>query len=171
MLQVNQEGTLMRHAMKWNVGKGGRMENDYDSLGSGANAGALDGASKNRRPRILLVDDDPVFRAVMVRLAKAEGIDIEAYESMLEVEPFSRMQSYNGAIFDYHLGQLDGLDIANCLKPFFKSVPAMLVSCDDTVVDVMKAAKSCPFKEFVSKRLGGMKIIERMKELLKHAEP
>jgi CheY-like chemotaxis protein len=157
----------MLHVMKWNVGKGGCMENYYDSVGATGVAGVLDDASKNRRPRVLLVDDDPVFRAVMVRLAIAEGIDIEAYESLLEVEPFSRMQSYNGAIFDYHLGQLDGQDIANCLKPFFKSVPAMLVSCDEAVGGVVMASPSCPFKEFVSKRLGGMKIIERMKDLLK----
>ena len=139
------------------------MESNHDKLASSAK---LRVNGKCSRPRVLLVDDDSVFRAVMVRLAQAEGIDLEAYDSLLEVEPFSRIQSYNGVIFDYHLGQQDGLDVGNCLKPFFREVPSLLVSADDTVGDVMKKSSGCPFKEFISKRVGCMKIIERMKDLL-----
>ena len=140
------------------------MEGYEDTLSSRARS-SVD--AKRHSPRILLVDDDPVFRAVMVRLAQAEGIDLEAYDSVLEVEPFSRIQSYDGAIFDYHLGQQDGLDLGRCLKPFFSAVPTLLVSGDDSVGEVMKKSAECPFKEFISKRLGCMKIIERMKDLLK----
>ena len=120
-------------------------------------------------PKILLVDDDPLFRAVMVRLAASEGIEVEAYESMLEVEPFTRIQSYSGAIFDYHLGHLDGVDIVNNLKPFFASIPTLLVSCDEGAAESMGNAPTCPFRGFVSKRLGGLKILEKMKDLLKQS--
>jgi len=122
------------------------------------------------RPKILLVDDDPVFRSVMVRMGEAAGFDLEAYESMLEIEPFTRLDTFSGAIFDYHLGhQMDGIDIVSHLKPFFTKIPTLLVSADDTVGQKLKLNPKCGFLGFASKTIGAGKILATMGNLLKRS--
>ena len=116
--------------------------------------------------RVLLVDDDPVFRSVMARLGVRYGLDVEAYESLLEVDPFGRMQSFSGVIFDYHLGNLDGSDIATQLKAFFRDIPTLLVSADP--VEALRAykASSGVFSGFMSKSVGALAILATMDALL-----
>ena len=140
--------------------------NDIIFAGSDPFANAC--AVSSGRPKILVVDDDAVFRNVMVRMGEAAGVDIEAYESMLEIEPFTRLDTFSGAIFDYHLGhQMDGIDIVSHLKPFFGKIPTLLVSADDAVEQKLRLDPKCGIMGFASKTLGASKILATMKDLLK----
>jgi len=124
--------------------------------------------AKAGRPKILVVDDDAVFRSVMVRMGDAAGFDVEAYDSMLEIEPFTRLDTFSGAIFDYHLGhQMDGMDIVSHLKPFFTKIPTLLVSADDAVEEKLRLAPKCGFLGFAPKAMGANRILATMKDLLK----
>jgi DNA-binding NtrC family response regulator len=126
------------------------------------------GGGKTERPKILLVDDDAVFRGVMVRMGEAAGFDVEACESMLEIEPFTRLDTFNGAIFDYHLGhQMDGIDIVSHLRPFFSRIPTLLVSADDDVERKLQLTPKCGFLGFASKSMGANRILATMRDLLK----
>lgn len=119
--------------------------------------------------RILLIDDDPVFRAVFSKLASEEGVDVDAFDSMLEVEPFSQIASYKGVIFDYHLAQLDGIELASHLESIFGGIPMLLVSADSDAERDMN--QRCPgvFSGFMSKKEGGRKIVRKIREMIASA--
>lgn len=123
--------------------------------------------------RVLLIDDDPVFRAIFSKLAADEGLEVDAFDSMLEIEPFSRIASYRGVIFDYHLAQIDGVELATHLESIFGGVPMLLVSADNDAERNMN--QRCPgtFGAFMSKKEGGRKIAGKIREMIagaKHAQ-
>jgi len=117
-------------------------------------------------PKILLIDDDPVFRSIMVRLASSLGLKLDAFESLLDVEPFSRINDYNGAIIDCHLGQMDGLDLLTHLNPFFADIPTLLVSADASVEARCSLFPTSRCRHFVPKGAGALKILEKVKGLV-----
>jgi CheY-like chemotaxis protein len=119
------------------------------------------------KPRILLVDDDPIFRGVLVTLGRSLGFDLEAYESVQDVETFNRLHIYDGAIFDYHLIGMNSIDIVSHLKPFFVKMPTLLVSADDQAKTEFLKDPECGFVSFISKRAGGIGILKQMQEMLR----
>lgn len=120
--------------------------------------------------RILLVDDDPVFRSLMAHLGVWFNLDIEAYDSLLEIESFDRMQCYSGAIFDFHLGDLDGCDMAVHLKAFFSGIPTLLVSADENAGNAAFGACGEVFCGFLCKSAGPISILRAMSLLLDESE-
>ena len=116
--------------------------------------------------KVLLIDDDPVFRAIFSKLASEDGLEVDAFDSMLEVEPFSRISTYRGVIFDYHLAQLDGIELASHLETIFGGVPMLLVSADSDAERNMR--ERCPgvFGAFMSKKEGGRRIISKIREMI-----
>ena len=119
------------------------------------------------KPRILLVDDDPVFRGALVSLGRSLGFDLEAYESVQDVETFNRLHTYDGAIFDYHLVGMNSIDIVSHLKPFFVEMPTLLVSADDQAKTEFLNDPECGFVSFISKRAGGIGILKQMQGMLR----
>jgi CheY-like chemotaxis protein len=139
--------------------------NDSQKMVSGSAPSRTDD-KHSRRPRLLLVDDDPVFRGALVSLGRSLGFDVEAYESMQDLEPFSRLDTYNGAIFDYHLVGMNSIDIVSHLKPFFSKIPTLLVSADDHANHEFLKNLDCGFVGFISKRAGGLGILRQMQGML-----
>lgn len=126
----------------------------------------LDYERETRVPKVLVIDDDPLFCALMARLGASVGIDVEAHGSIVEVEPFSRLSEFDGAIFDYYLGRQVGMDIMSNLKPFFENMPTLLVSADSGVKSLCSQRACGEVPEFAHKSLGAVRILERMKDLL-----
>ncbi len=78
--------------------------------------------------RIILIDDDPTYRAIMRRVAQNEGIELETYESLMDLGSIGLLGRYDAAVVDYDLGPLNGIDIAEYLSSFFHEIPVVLVS-------------------------------------------
>jgi len=140
--------------------------NDSHELVSG-DAPSMAEVKHSPKPRILLVDDDPVFRGALVSLGRSLGFDLEAYESVQDVEIFNRLHKYDGAIFDYHLVGMNSIDIVSHLKPFFATIPTLLVSADDQAKTEFLKDPDCGFLSFISKRAGGVGILKQMHEMLR----
>lgn len=116
------------------------------------------------RRKILLLDDDPVFRGVMIALAKARNIDIDAYESLQELDTFLQIESYDGIILDHHLAQHLASEHITGLDAFFASRPLLLVSADEGARDVLKSQAA--FRQFVPKSDGPQKILDAIEVLM-----
>ena len=78
--------------------------------------------------KIVLIDDDPGFNLIMTRVAEQMGVSLNTYESLEDLGMVSLMNSYDIAIVDYDLGTVNGLDVANYAKSFFKDLPIYLIS-------------------------------------------
>lgn len=116
------------------------------------------------RQKILLLDDDPVFRGVMIALAKARNIDIDAYESLQELETFLQIESYNGIILDHHLAERLASEDISGLDAFFSSRPVLLVSADEGARHALD--KQPAFRKFVPKMDGPKKILDELESLI-----
>ena len=87
--------------------------------------------NSKKRQRFLLIDDDPIYRAIILRCAKAEGIDLDVFESLMDVGCITLLGQYDAAILDYDLGNLNGTEIADYLSALFGDIPMILVSDSD----------------------------------------
>jgi CheY-like chemotaxis protein len=135
--------------------------NQTDKVASGISSGPQ---TTTARQKILLLDDDPVFRGVMIALAKARNIDIDAYESLQELDTFLQIESYNGMILDHHLAERLASEDISGLDAFFSSRPVLLVSADEgarLALDTQPA-----FRKFVPKIDGPKKILDEMESLI-----
>lgn len=116
------------------------------------------------RRKILLLDDDPVFRGVMIALAKARNIDIDAYESLQELDTFLQIESYNGIILDHHLAERLASEDISGLDAFFSSRPVLLVSADEGARYALDTQPA--FRKFVPKMDGPKKILDELESLI-----
>ncbi len=103
--------------------------------------------------KFVLIDDDPLFGNIMVRVAKSRGADIDYFPSLLDMGSVGCLGQYDAAIVDYDLGNMTGVEIAEYLKVFFGDIPMVLVSSRHR--DIMKP-KSWPdsVRCFVHKSAG-----------------
>jgi CheY-like chemotaxis protein len=78
--------------------------------------------------RILLVDDDPAFGAVLRQAARKRGIDLVHCVSIAALTRIRNIESFDVALVDYHLGRLKGSTVSDFLNLFFGAVPVAIVS-------------------------------------------
>ncbi len=81
-----------------------------------------------KKNRYILIDDDPFYRAIILRVAKNDGIEVDVFESLMDLGSIGLLGQYDSAIVDYDLGSWNGLEIAEYLAALFGDIPMILVS-------------------------------------------
>lgn len=122
--------------------------------------------SSVRSDKIVVVDDDPVFGALMMAKAKSSGFDAKFYLSLVDMGSFARIKEYDLAIIDFYMDQIRGDEIAVYVDTFFKDVPVIIVSAEDFTES--ERAKKWPqtVRAFVPKMDGVDKILTTAKAIL-----
>ncbi len=82
----------------------------------------------NPPERIVLIDDDPTYRRILQHCAAEEGVELDAFESLMELGSVGLLGRYDAAIIDYELGELSGPEIGEYVSALFSSMPLLLVS-------------------------------------------
>jgi len=131
------------------------------------NENQISRSKNNNLPKILLLDDDPVFRNIMVTLGATRQLDVEAYESLQEIDRFPNNLPYAGAILDYHFAEAKLPDLLMGLDSFFKDIPTLLVSADDKAELALGSSPS--LRGFMPKSQGGLKILDALQDLMGRA--
>ncbi len=108
-------------------------------------------------PKILLIDDDPTFRNVMVSVAKSSRSEMAAYESLLDLGALDLIMLYDVAIIDYKLEGMTGLEISEHLNAFFEDIPMLLVSSLGRS-DIPQFEKTTGDISYICKSAGSRKI-------------
>jgi len=122
--------------------------------------------SQERPNKIVVVDDDPVFGALLMAKAKSNGFDAKFYLSLMDMGSFARIKEYDLAIIDFYMDQIRGDEIAEYVDTFFKDVPVIIVSGEDFTDS--ERAKRWPqtVRAFVPKMDGVDKILSTAKSVL-----
>jgi len=95
--------------------------------------------------RIVLIDDDPSFLAIMQRLADMEGVLLDCYERIEDLGFIDVFKKYDAVILDYDLGDQTAVDISLYLNCFIKELPTMIISAKDRTQeckDIPRCVKS-----------------------------
>lgn len=117
-------------------------------------------------PHILVVDDDPLFRALLQRAALAKAIEITACSSWREIGTLAHPQQFDAAIVDYYLDglkeSLTGTDIARALE----GTPVLLVSNSDHCISNGEAWPE-GVRKFMNKRHGVERILKNVATIVR----
>ena len=114
--------------------------------------------------KILLIDDDEVYGALMVNVAKSQGIRLDYFPSLSAAGHIGAIGKYDAAILDYFLDSFTGAEIAEYFDVFFSKIPVLLVSGRDQYP--ADAPKPKCVRKFLSKSNGPRKIIEEALTLI-----
>jgi CheY-like chemotaxis protein len=109
--------------------------------------------SPQEAPRVLVIDDDPLFRALITRAGQRRKIPVAACANLRELNAMAVPRLFDVAVVDYYLDDmkryLKGTEVARALE----GTPVILVSnSDDGIED--EEPWPAGVREFISKRSG-----------------
>jgi CheY-like chemotaxis protein len=84
-------------------------------------------------PRVLLVDDDPLFSGILSRLAISGNIRLEHVASPREVELATLRATYDLIITDYDLPNITGVQMIRSLELCRQDLPTVLITSFDEI--------------------------------------
>jgi CheY-like chemotaxis protein len=108
---------------------------------------------------IVLLDDDPLFCELFVAVGKSLGLHIQSFRSLAQLPSIRHLNEYDLAIFDYHLENFTGTEIAEYANDFFPMLPVFLISADENA----KMDNRWPLSilGFCNKSMGPYKILHK----------
>lgn len=123
-------------------------------------------SSESLGDKLLIVDDDVCFGALISAVAKDRGFVPRFFTSLIDMGSFARIKEFDVAIIDYYLGSLRGDEIAEYVDTFFSEVPVIIVSSED--LRETRAVKwPASVRTFIPKSEGPGRIVEAAKQIVK----
>ncbi len=122
--------------------------------------------SPDKKSRLVLIDDDPMFCNTMRSLAGVYDMPLDCYGSILELDQWGDRERYDMIIVDYHLEHNKGVEVADYLNSLFGDIPIMLISADNSdTIKVNTLPKN--FVDFSSKTQGFASLFAKINSHLK----
>jgi CheY-like chemotaxis protein len=133
-------------------GEGSKFTLRIPALGLEAGDVDMMMSANKSAPLVLVVDDDPLARALTARSASALGMSIASAETGLAALSFCECNDVDLVVLDLQLPDMDGNDVLAALRGSKRSrdIPVMVVSIDDDRRRSISAgaqehlAKPCP---------------------------
>lgn len=116
--------------------------------------------------RLLIVDDDACFGALISAVAKDRGLVSRFFTSLVDMGSFARIREFDVAVIDYYLGSLRGDEIAEYVDTFFSEVPVIIVSSED-LRETRSVKWPASVRQFIPKSEGPVKIVEAARQIVK----
>jgi two-component system KDP operon response regulator KdpE len=122
-----------------------------------------------KRPRVLVVDDEPqIVRALKVLLREA-GFDALAAETGSQALDLAALQPPDAAIVDLMLPDLDGVEIMRRLREW-SEMPILVLSAvgeEDQKVRALEAGAD----DYITKPFGARELVARLQAALRRTAP
>lgn len=116
--------------------------------------------------KLLIVDDDVCFGALMSAVAKSRGFAPHFFTSLIDMGSFARIREFDVAIIDYYLGTLRGDEIAEYVDTFFSDVPVIIVSSEN-LAETRSVKWPASVRKFIPKSDGPGRIVEAAATIVK----
>lgn len=119
-----------------------------------------------RRPRVILVDDDPGLLRLLTLRLKSEGYDVAASESAAQaLTAIPRFQP-DVVVTDLRMADVDGIGLLRELQRQYPALPVILMTAHGTIPDAVEATKSGAFA-FLTKPVDKDQLLEQLQKALK----
>lgn len=79
--------------------------------------------------KIVLIDCNDAFRALMLSFADSRGLDLVCYRSVLAMGSVASFSSFDVAIVENDHGTLSGIEVGEYLTALLQDMPMVLISC------------------------------------------
>jgi len=117
--------------------------------------------SQTAAPRVLLIEDDPVFQSIIERVGALAGISIQSFASANAID-ISQLEQFDVAICDYETDGLTGLQTSILLRRYAPSLPVLIISAYRKVRGMKN---DDPANSFLHKSAGPQRILSVALEL------
>jgi len=136
-------------------------------LGFGLGPRPRDGAPPQRRkPRILVVDDDPgLLRLLTIRL-RAENYEVEAVESAAAALASCVRFRPDLVVTDLRMDQMDGIGLLKELQSRWPGLRVIILTAHGTIPDAVHATQSGAFG-FLTKPVDKQELLDQVQKALK----
>lgn len=101
-------------------------------------------------PSILVVDDKDSMRTMLSQALSDEGYQVDAVEGGKKALDLARLKSYDLAITDLKMPEMDGLSVLNGLKEIDSDMTVIIMTAYGTVESAVEAMKQGAF-DFITK--------------------
>ena len=119
-----------------------------------------------RRPRVVLVDDDPgLLRLLTIRL-RSEGFEVAACESASQALTSVPRFQPDVLVTDLRMKDKDGIGLLKDLQGRYPALPVILLTAHGTIPDAVTATKSGAFA-FLTKPVEKDQLLEQIQAALK----
>ena len=116
-------------------------------------------------PRILVVDDDRVFRLSTAALLEADGYGVHTASSGQEAVEALRASRYDAMLLDVKMPGADGIAVVEALRLWGDGIPVLMISGVGTVRDAVRALQ-VGADDFLTKPVEPELLAARLGELL-----
>jgi len=120
--------------------------------------------------RLLVVEDDPQVRAMLVRTLRYEGFDVEPAPDAAEALAALRERPPDLVLLDLLLPDVDGMDVCRELREAENSVPILMLTARDGVEDRIAGLDSGA-DDYVVKPFDTAELVARVRSLLRRSRP
>ncbi len=135
-------------------------------FGLGPRAPREETAPQRRKPRILVVDDDPgLLRLLTIRL-RAENHEVEAVESAAAALAACARFRPDLVITDLRMDQMDGIGLLKELQSRWPGLRVIILTAHGTIPDAVHATQSGAFG-FLTKPVEKQELLDQVQKALK----
>ena len=92
-------------------------------------------------PNILLVDDDPKFQKLMLRVLEKHGFEVTVCNDGIEAKDIIDESAAELVISDYKMPKMDGVELLKALREDGRDIPFILITAYGSIDSTMAAIK------------------------------
>lgn len=115
--------------------------------------------------RILLVDDDDLFRKSLAETLRRGGFDVEAVASPSSALSEIQKIPYSLIILDVKMPEMNGVELLRHIKETHPHIPVLMITAFAEVHDAVSAMK-LGARDYLIKPFEGHQILQKIKEIL-----
>jgi two-component system OmpR family response regulator len=117
-------------------------------------------------PRVLVVEDDPELRGVVVRGLEEEGFTVDAVATGAELVARVRQSVPDALVVDIGLPDSDGRDVCQALRADGVHAPVLFLTARDALVDRL-AGFSAGGDDYLTKPFAFAELVARLRALVR----
>ena len=116
--------------------------------------------------KILMADDDELFRILLAEVLQDSGFEVSAHENGLTAWEHLKAEGADIAILDVNMPEMDGLELLSRIRADrqLKSMPVLLLTIRSEVPDQVSGYE-CGADDYLSKPFANEVLVARVKAL------
>lgn len=119
--------------------------------------------------KVIVVDDDPAVLSSLKFSLEIEGLSVSCFHSGTELLAVADSLKSGCMVIDYHLFDMNGLELLGKLRDRSISIPALLITSYPSAVVRKRAAEAGA--QIVEKPLLGNLLVDAIRGVLAHQAP
>lgn len=122
-------------------------------------------------PRVLIIDDDPILRELVVEVFRFTGVEVDAAEDGAQGLAAVRRRAADLVLLDAAMPVLDGFATLTAIKnePGLSHIPVLMLAAFRSETDVRRA-KALGAADYVAKPFHSRELLERASRLMAKAQ-